>query len=109
MAARNDVQRMDTDEDAELEINLIIMVLLERLIAYEASYLNKQPVHDQTYTGNQKVFDMLHGHWRVCFDTCRVMPEVFMKLCRLLRDKGLARSSRTVSVEEHMRIFLQTI
>ncbi|KAK1305101.1 hypothetical protein QJS10_CPB11g00837 [Acorus calamus] len=90
MASRNTVQRMDTDEDAELEINLIIMVLLERLIAYEASYLNKQPVHDQTYTGNQKVFDMLHGHWRVCFDTCRVMPEVFIKLCKLLRDKGLA-------------------
>ncbi|KAK1298804.1 hypothetical protein QJS10_CPB14g00899 [Acorus calamus] len=87
MASRNAVQRMDTDKDALLEINLIIMVLLERLIAYEASYLNKQPVHDQTHMGNQEVFDMLHDHWRVCFDTCRVMPGVFMKLCKLLRER----------------------
>ncbi|KAK1300293.1 hypothetical protein QJS10_CPB13g01251 [Acorus calamus] len=46
MSSRNAVQRMDTDEDAKLEINLIIMVLLERLITYEASYLNKQTVQD---------------------------------------------------------------
>ena len=44
-----------------------------------------------------------------CLNNCRVMPDVFSKLCAFFRQRCMLQDSRHVTVEEQLRIFLQTI
>ena len=66
-------------------------------------------VHNAGFNRREIVDNLLHDHYRVCFDSCRFMPPIFLKLCTLFRESGLLRDTKYVFIEEQMAIFLQTL
>ena len=107
-SAFDDMESEDFYEDEELE-DALIALILALVQYYIEKHLIRRIVHDASFTGNQVVQNMLNGHLRVCFDSCRFLPQVFISLYSIFRAKGYLSDSRQVSVEEQIRIFLQII
>ena len=96
------------DNNAEDDFWIILAILNLVRMYFENSSLRNR-VHDAPFTGNDIVQHMLSGHYRNCFDSCRLLPDVFVRLASIMRGQGMLRDSRYVSVEEQLRMFLQTI
>lgn len=69
----------------------------------------RQPQHTRPFAGSTLVRDILDGHPRRAYNVFRMEPHVFRGLAALLESRSLLRSSRTVSVEEQLAIFMTVV
>ena len=76
---------------------------------YEICYPPRNIVHNVGFTGEGVVRNMMTGHWRITFESCRMLSTAFINMCAIFRERGLLVDSRWISVEEQVRIFLQTL
>ena len=95
-------------EDNEQD-EVLVRLLVNNLEYYNEHYCLKNSVHIASFTGHHIIHNMLNSHYRNCYDHCRVMPDIFVRLCSIFKQRGMLSSTHTVTVEEQMRIFLQTI
>ena len=62
-------------------------------------------MHNAGFNGGAIVQNMLMEHWRICFDSCRVLPQAFVRLCDFLKERGHLINNQWVSVDEQVRNF----
>ena len=98
----------DWFEEEEFK-DVLTLTLLAWVKFYIDHHLRKCIVHNVGFIGNQIVHNMLRGHERVCFDMCRLSTQSFVRLCCMFRERGLLKDTYNTSIEEQIRIFLQTI
>ena len=82
------------------EFKLVAFLYNEMRHCFEVAFPPRIVVHNVRFTGSEVVNNMINGHWRVCFDSYRMMPETLLKLCTILQARNIICDSRWVSVEE---------
>ena len=97
------------DEDEEFIIIIAANVLSIAATYYYNNFVLKTPCHDSSLRGCDYVNEILNGHPRRCRENLRMDKNVFLKLCHILSDEGLLRSTRHVKVEEQVAMFLLTV
>ena len=71
--------------DIEEEEDILNRLLIERIENHNQEVVLRNPVHTCPYIGRQIVRNMLNSYYRNCLDNCRVMLDVFLKLCAIFR------------------------
>ena len=71
--------------DPEEEFEFFVYLYNEMKKWFEIAYPPQQVVHNVGFTGAGIVNNMLNDHWRLCFESCRMMLDSFRSLCNILR------------------------
>ena len=95
--------------DKQLVLLLTNVVTSTCLLSYRYQYLTKDKVHEVAQTGRTYLNEILTGHTRKCHDVFKMSSGCFLLLVNELKDEGLLRDSRIVTVEEQLGIFLFTV
>ncbi|XP_057450806.1 protein ANTAGONIST OF LIKE HETEROCHROMATIN PROTEIN 1-like isoform X1 [Lotus japonicus] len=98
----------DSDDDEEEEF----LTIVGFYISMEDNSLFKstpQPQRISKLKGHAWVVEVLTGHPRNCYDTFRMTPPQFIKLCDLLKERNKLKDTRFLSVQEQVAIFLLII
>ena len=67
------------------------------------------PKNDSHYTGMMRLSDLLNGHEMVIYNKIRMGSDCFRRLSWLLEQRNLLRSTRNMSVDEQLIIFLTIV
>ena len=109
---------MPKSDDVEFLVLLTAITLIRVIAAHwKYRYMDKQPYHTDSTNGSKYTSDVVNSpNWNrmadrcefLLMDRCRMMPEVFVLLCKELRDRGLLRDSRKkVTVERQVLQFMR--
>ncbi|XP_024017303.1 uncharacterized protein LOC112090374 [Morus notabilis] len=100
----NGPPKYDSDDD-------YILGVADAAVFYTA-YLEhplSTPRNNSHYTCTQRLSDLLNGHEMVIYNKIRMGSDCFRKLSWLLEQKNLLRSTRNMSVDEQLIIFLTIV
>jgi hypothetical protein len=108
----------DPDEEEMQEIQRRRLALLssatavftacQAVIDLLTPVINRTPYHTSILSGEEWVQELLSGHPRRIRTELGVYRQTFLTLVRTLQDIGI-RSSRHVTIEEQVAIFLYTV
>ena len=84
----------------DLVLPLTNVVTSTCLSWYRYQYLTKDKVHEAAQTGRTYLNEILTGHTCKCHDVFRMSSGCFLLLVNELKDKGILRDYRIVTVEE---------
>ncbi|XP_059642983.1 uncharacterized protein LOC132284866 [Cornus florida] len=93
----------DSDEDFD---DLVDCMYLNLMQENEDSFKSKVPKRTSGLTSHEYVQELLNDHASRCFDLLRMDREVFLKLCRILREHKLLEDTHTISILESVAMFL---
>ena len=79
------IYNLNGEIDPEEEFEFFVYLYNEMRKWFEIVYPPRQVVHNAGFTGAGIVNNMLNGHWRLYFDSCRMMSDSFRSLCNILR------------------------
>ena len=102
---------MATQSDSEHEainaaiIQRRIQVAISAAI-YVGFYLSPEPVHTSIRTGQRFTEEILRAHPRRVLEVIRMPITTFLDLRDWVVERGLLRSTRYISVEEQIMMFL---
>lgn len=100
----NDCTESSTSTEDEFDEFLLVISKYEML----QEPTSRQPCRtSMTLVGYEYVQELIHGHPDRMFDSLRLEPHVFIRLCEVIRGPGFLQDSRGVCVEE--AIFLLTM
>ena len=68
-----------------------------------------QPQRTTILKGHEWGVETLNGHPRNCYETFRMTPSQFIKLCELLKERKKIKDTRFLTVQEQVAIFLVVI
>lgn len=94
---------------SDREWDLFDLLVMEVAEDYDKRFLNREPYHNDPFTGKQYVEHVLGGHPQRCSDMFRMKKEVLFDLSDALKERALLKDTRYVTVEEQLCIFLYTI
>ena len=86
-------------------INIVCLAVLQIL----ADQQNKIPMHTSILTGQMWVDELLGGHDRRFYNGYGMEKHVFLRLIRILREKGGLHHTKHVDLEEQLAIFLHMV
>ena len=101
----DDLTEMMEEEDEEYIVQIVVLLLTEELDRLSS----KQPCRTSQLRGHDYVLELINGHEDRCYDQFRMDPNVFVLFCEELKSKGNLNSSRYVTVQEQVAIFLLII
>ncbi|WVZ93069.1 hypothetical protein U9M48_039082 [Paspalum notatum var. saurae] len=97
-----DYTKIETDsEEEEDEMMMLIFPAL-----YYASTRSKTPCHTSKLSGAEYTCELLEGHERRSYENLRMEPRIFKALADYLSSRDLLRSTRGVTVEEQLAMFM---
>jgi len=91
----------DSEEEEEEEMKMLIFPSL-----YVASTRSKTPCHTSKLSGSEYTCELLEGHERRSYENLRMEPRIFKALADYLSSRDLLRSTRGVTVEEQLAMFM---
>jgi hypothetical protein len=117
MSDQDQLSEDDSDEEEMQEIQRRRLALMSSATAVFAACqalvelltpIDRTPYHTSALSGEQWVQELLSGHPRRIRTEFGVYQQTFLTLVQTLRDIGI-RSSRRVTIEEQVAIFLYTV
>lgn len=93
----------DSEEEGDDEMILVFPAL------YLASIRNKIPCHTSKLSGLEYTTELLEGHQCRSYQNLRLEPHVFEALEDYLCSREILYSTRGVTVEEHLAMFMYVI
>ncbi|KAK9285460.1 hypothetical protein L1049_024653 [Liquidambar formosana] len=77
-----------------MELDLLVVVGVEKVVSYHTNYFLKQPCRDSPQTGWKFMMEILKRNGTRCHEMFRMEKQVFHKLCDKLRSYGLEATRR---------------
>ena len=90
----------DSDEEIESVMQLYIMFEYTNLLTPKP-----QPQRTTILKGHEWGVETLNGHPRNCYETFRMTPSQFIKLCELLKERKKIKDNRFLTIQEQVAIF----
>ncbi|OEL17076.1 hypothetical protein BAE44_0021904 [Dichanthelium oligosanthes] len=92
---------IDSEEEEDDEMMMLIVPAL-----YVASIGSKTPCHTSKLSGAEYTCEVLEGHKRRAFENLRMEPRIFKALSDYLGSRNLLWSTRGVTIEEQLAMFM---
>lgn len=96
----------EESNESNIDLDVLVVAGIAACVDYFLRYIYKEPCRNSSYIGHMWVMDILNGLGNRCYEQFRMEKHVFQNLCSLFRDKYGLTSTREMSVEEIMAIFL---
>ncbi|XP_042974767.1 uncharacterized protein LOC122306404 [Carya illinoinensis] len=102
---------IDNGEEEEKEDDIDFMIALQLMMAskYYTTYMVKEPCRTSPHIGHKFVMEILNGHHDRCHQQFRMEKDVFHTLCKELNGRYNLTSTRNITIEEMVGIFLITL
>lgn len=97
-----------SDSSTDIEDKFGEFIIMSNLYEHYQCSMRKQPCRTSTLTGFAYVQELLHGHPGRIFDSSRMEPHVYKRLCFTLKTLNLLEDDRHVCIEEAIAILLLT-
>lgn len=98
-----------TDSSTSIEDEFGEFLLGTSIYEMSQQPITRQPCKMSMLGGYEYVQELINGHTDRMFDSFRMEPHVFIRLCEMLRGPGYMQDSLGVCVEEAVAIFLLTV
>ncbi|XP_022852831.1 uncharacterized protein LOC111374395 [Olea europaea var. sylvestris] len=93
----------------DVDANFGKLMVLNYFVANKGSINGKTPCRTSFLTRKMYTLEILNGHPDVCYRNFCMQKHVFMNLCDILKEKGLLKDEKKVSVEEGVAIFMMIV
>ena len=85
------------------------MMMLMFLKEYTNVFVDRFPCRTSVLSGKEYIREVVCGNPIQCYESFRMKPHVFLNLCDKMKQLGLLKDSRNVSVEEGMAMSLHIL
>ncbi|KAL5708437.1 hypothetical protein ACHQM5_019231 [Ranunculus cassubicifolius] len=97
------------DSNDEIEIITIAIAMATVALYYHETYAHKNKIRNSPVSGHEYIHDLVRGHPEPFHDILRMDQHIFLRLCKILEDRGLLKMTKQMSVVEQVAICLITV
>ncbi|XP_022852822.1 uncharacterized protein LOC111374384 [Olea europaea var. sylvestris] len=93
----------------DVDANFGELMVLNYFVANKGSIIGRTPCRISLLIGKMYILEILNGHPDICYRNFRMQKHVFMNLCDILKEKGLLKDGKKVSVDEGVAMFMMIV
>ena len=101
----NNSHSMSSDDANELDDEMGDIIMLQLMIEYERSYIDRRPCRTSALTARMYTLEFLVGHEARCYENFQMKKQVFMNFCNALREVTNLSDHKRVNIKEGVPMF----